>query len=99
MNTTLFLILFSICEVVTPLITEGVKTLLKGVDKKYNATILALIVSIVVSGICVIFAYINQNIAFNTTNIFYIVFLMCANWLGATLGYDKVMQALSKVSK
>lgn len=98
MNITLFLILFTICEVVTPLVVEGIKTQLKGLEKEYNATLIALVVSILVSGVCGVFAYITKGIDFTLINVFYIVFLMMANWLGATLGYDKIMQALSKIS-
>jgi hypothetical protein len=99
MNVTLFLVLFTICEVVTPLVVEGIKAEFKGFGKTCNATLVALIVSITVSGTCGIFAYINQGIDFTVTNSFYILFLMGANWLGATLGYDKVKQMLIAISE
>lgn len=97
MSITLFLVLFTICEVLTPLVVEGIKAEFKGLGKSYNSTIIALIVSVVVSGLCAIFAYIANGIDFTIINVFYIVFLMGANWLGATLGYDKVKQALASI--
>lgn len=98
MNITLFLVLFTVCEVLTPLVVEGIKTELKGFGKGYNATLIALLVSILVSGLTGVFTYILKGIPFSTINIFYIVFLVGANWLGATLGYDKVKQMLTSIS-
>lgn len=97
MNITLFLILFTICEVITPLVVQGFKMIFDSSNSKYNGTILALITSIIVSGIAGVFTYMSKGIPFNDINIFYIVFLMGANWLGATLGYDKVKQALTNI--
>ncbi|SHO53714.1 hypothetical protein [Anaerocolumna xylanovorans] len=97
MDITLFLILFTVCEVLTPLVVEGIKAEFKGIGKSYNATLIALIVSIVVSGLCGIFAYMAKGIDFTVVNVFYIGFLMAANWLGSTLGYDKIKQTLTNI--
>lgn len=94
MSIALFLVLFTILEIVTPLVVEGLKTTFKGIGFKYNSTVIALVTAVVLSGATGVFTYISKGIDFNTINIFYIVFLFIANWLGATLGYDKVKEIL-----
>lgn len=97
MSITLFLVLFTVCEVITPLVVEGIKANLKGIGKSYNATTMALFTAIAVSGGVGIFSYITKGIDFTVKNILYILFLMGANWLGATLGYDKVKEMLINI--
>lgn len=97
MNIALFLVLFTILEIATPLVVEGIKVTLKGIGVKYNSTVIALITAIVLSGITGVFTYISRDINFTVINTFYIVFLAIANWLGATLGYDKVKEILVNI--
>jgi hypothetical protein len=96
---TLFLVLFTVCEVFTPLIVEGLKTEFKGLGKNYNATLIALFVAIFVSGVTGVFTYLLKGIDFTVINVFYILFLMLANWLGSTLGYDKLKQAFASIGE
>lgn len=97
MTIELFLILLSILSVVTSLITEGVKKLFDSLNVKYVSNVVVLCVSIIIGGIGTTVFYLWNDFAFTTLNIICIFLMVCANWLCAMLGYDKVMQALEQI--
>ena len=97
MNMTLFLLIFGVCAVLTPLLTEGVKKFLDGMNAKYATNVLVLITATIVSVLVMVFTYLTQEIPLTAINIFYIVFMVIGNWLGSMLGYDKVKQAIEQI--
>ena len=97
MTFELFLILLTVLSVVTSLLTEGIKKFLDSLKVTYASNIVVLCVSIVVGGIGTSVFYMWNNIEWTTLNIICIFLMVCANWLGSMLGYDKVMQALSQI--
>lgn len=97
MSLELFLILLGIIATATGFVTEGVKKLLDGKNVKYASNIVVLIVSVIVGGGGTVVFYILNNIAFNTVNVICILLMIVANWLGAMLGYDKIMQAITQM--
>lgn len=97
MTFDLFLILLTILAVVTSLLTEGIKKFLDSLKVTYAANIVVLCVSVVVAGIGTSVFYMWNNIEWTTLNIICIFLMICANWLGSMLGYDKVMQALTQI--
>jgi hypothetical protein len=94
-TTTLFLTLLTILSVISSLFTEALK---KTLPKKFSSTLLVLIVAIVVGwGGCAI-AYILMGIPFTVVTVTSLVIMAPAVWLGATLGYDKVMEVVKQIT-
>lgn len=99
MTFQLFMFIFFILEILTPLIVEACKKFLDAINYKYNSTVLALVVAIVASFVLGIFFYMQNDIPLTALNSLYLVYLMIANWLGSTLGYDTVKKAFNQFSK
>ena len=99
MTVELFLILLTMLSIITSLFTEGIKKFLDSLKIKYAANIVVLIVAVIVGGVGTSIFYIWNNFQWTTLNIICIFLMMCANWLGAMLGYDKVMQAIAQIKE
>lgn len=97
MTVEMFLILLTILSLVTSLCTEGVKKFLTVQKINYAANIVVLVVSVIVGGLGTIVFYLYNGIAWTALNIICILLMIIANWLGAMLGYDKIMQAISQI--
>lgn len=97
MTATAFLIILSICAAATSLITEAVKNLLNEQKVQYSANILALIIAVIVGCGATALYYVNYEVPFNALNSVYLALMGVANWLGATLGYDKVRQTIAQI--
>lgn len=97
MTVTSFLIILSICAAVTTLITEGIKILLNEANVTYASNLLALIVAVIVGCGATALYYVNYQVPFNALNSVYLALMGLANWLGATLGYDKVRQTIAQI--
>ena len=97
MTVTVFLILLTACAAVTSLLTEGIKKFLDGIGVSYAANILVLIVALIVGCGATALYYVNYSVPFNALNSVYLAMMGIANWLGATLGYDKVKQTLAQI--
>ena len=96
MNVTTFLILLSAFSVLSGLVTEAVK---KVVNDKGNLSynIVALVVALIIGGVgCAIYYQLNA-IVFTTNNVIYMILMGLASGLTATVGYDKVKQAIEQV--
>lgn len=93
MDVTMFLFLLTVFSVLSSLITEGIKNIVR--DKENLPTnIVALVVSLLVGGIGTGTYYMLNDIVFNTNNVIYMVLIGLANGLVAMVGYDKFMQSL-----
>ena len=97
MTVEMFLILLTILSVVTSLCTEAVKKFLTAQKINYAANIVVLVVSVIVGGLGTIVFYLYNGIAWTALNIICILLMIIANWLGAMLGYDKIMQAINQI--
>lgn len=97
MNTVTFLILLSAFSVLSSLVTEGIKKIASDkANLSYN--IVALIVALVIGGIgCGVYYQLNA-IPFNTNNVIYMILMGLASGLTATVGYDKVKQAILQLT-
>ena len=97
MNTVTFLILLSAFSVLSSLVTEGVKKIASDkANLPYN--IVALVVALIIGGIgCGIYYQLNA-IPFDVNNIIYMVLMGLASGLSATVGYDKVKQAIEQIT-
>jgi Ca2+/H+ antiporter len=93
MNGALFLVMFGACSLITGLVTEAEKKLVKD----FSANLLALITGAVVAIAVTVATFIFKDIPYNTINVTYVVILVFASGLGAMLGYDKVMQTIKQI--
>ena len=96
MTIALFMGLLVVLAVVVSLITEAVKKALESNGAKYSSNLVVLIVSVVVGAGGTILTYIFMGIAFTVTNILCIALMALAVWLGAMVGYDKVLQMIEQ---
>lgn len=99
MTVTAFLIILTACAAITSLSTEGIKKLLNEAKVTYAANLLVLIVAVIVGCGATALYYVNYQIPFNALNNVYLALMGVANWLGATLGYDKVRQTIEQIGK
>lgn len=97
MTVELFLILLTILSIITSMFTEGIKKFLDSLKVKYASNVIVLFVAVIVGGVGTSIFYIWNNFEWTTLHIICIFLMMCANWLGAMLGYDKVMQAIAQI--
>lgn len=88
-----------IVSLLTNLTVEGLKKLLDGTTVKYSSNLLAVIVAIVLA--CAVSAgyMILNGVVFDLTVGVQIVALVYLSFLVATVGYDKVMQLFSQITK
>ena len=97
MTIELFLILLTTLSIITSICTEGIKKLLDSFEIKYASNVVVLFVSVIVAGVGTSIFYIWNNFEWTTLNIICIFLMVCANWLGSMVGYDKVMQAIEQI--
>lgn len=98
MTTTMFLILLSAFSVISGLVVEGIKKIIN--DKSnFSYNIIALVVSLIVGGIGTIVYYQLNEIVFTVNNIIYAILMGLASGLTATIGYDKVKQAILQITE
>lgn len=97
MTVTLFMTLLVVLSVVVSLITEAIKGFFEGAGEKYSSNVVVLIASLIVGVIGTTLAYIFLGIAFTLPNIVCIVLMAVAVWVGAMVGYDKVLQMIEQL--
>ena len=97
MTLTVFLALFTILAVLVSLFTEAVKGFIDGAGGKYSSNVVVLIVAIIVGAGGTILTYIFMGIPFTVVNIVCIPVMILALWIGAMVGYDKVLQMIEQV--
>lgn len=97
MTTQIFLLILTACAFITSLVTEGVKTTLGYFGIKYASNIIVAITSVVVGGVAMVVYYTLVKIDYTIANVLYMTAMVIANWLGATVGYDKVKQTIEQI--
>ena len=90
--------ILALISILTTLTTECIKTFLKKAEKPYVSNIIAVIVSVIISGVvCVAYPVIMQGAVVDAQLIFKAVIMAFFGILCATLTFDKVRQALEKL--
>lgn len=90
--------ILALISVLTTLTTECIKMLCNKLDKDYVSNIIAVIVSIVISGVvCVAYPVIMNGDAITAQLVFKAVIMAFFAVLCATLTFDKVVQALKQL--
>ena len=97
MTVTAFLIILTACAAITSLLTEGIKKFLDEQKVTYASNILVLVIAVIVGCGTTVLYYVNYQIPFNALNSVYLALMGLANWLGATIGYDKVRQTIAQI--
>ena len=97
MTVTLFITLLVILSVAVSLFTEAVKKFLADTDVKYSSNVVVLILSIIVGAGGTAVAYMYLDIAYTVPNVMCAVLMAVAVWVGAMVGYDKVLQMIEQV--
>lgn len=90
--------ILALISILTTLTTECIKTLFKKFDKDYISNIIAVVVAVILSAvICIVYPVIMQGVVIDAQLIFKAVVMAFFGVLTATLGYDKVIQALKQL--
>lgn len=97
MAVTTFLIILAACAAITSLLTEGIKKFLDEQKVTYASNVLVLIIAVIIGCGATAIYYVNYSVPFNALNSVYLALMGLANWLGATLGYDKVRQTIAQI--
>lgn len=97
MTVTLFISLLTFGSVLCGLITEAIKTAYKNAEKEYSANVIALVDALIVGGVGTATAYMLLGIPWTVNNIICLVLMIVVIWLGAMVGFDKVIQTISQI--
>ena len=81
------------------LLTEAVKKWYENAGKDYSANTIALVNAIVVGGFGTAIAYTLLDIPWTVNNIICLGLMVVAIWVGAMVGYDKVVQMLKQLAE
>ena len=99
MNFDSFLSSLMLVSTFTGLATEAIKKTIPNFDKKYGSSVVAGIISIVLSiGISAAYMVMN-SVAISSAAIIYILAMAFLSWLCSTLGYDKVVKVITQFKK
>ena len=97
MTNTLFFTLIVVLAFVASLLTEAVKKFFEGMEITYPSNVVVLAVSLIVGSGGTAVAYVFLDIPFTPPNIICMVMMAVAVWVGAMLGYDKVLQMMDQI--
>jgi hypothetical protein len=94
MDITFLISALLVVSATITLTVEAIKKIMDSVKKPYNSTILAVIVSFVISVGCSIGYIIYNSIAVDAKLIVMIIAFVFLSFLCATVGYDKVIKEI-----
>ena len=98
MTLEIFILGITICSAFTALVTEAVKKMFEKTEKPYNSNLIAAVCSIIVAAITVVVYAILSGIAVTTQFVTLAILLIIFSWLGAMVGYDKVIQTIKQLT-
>lgn len=93
MTTSIFVFLVTALSLICSLFTEAIKKTFKN----EKPTLVALVLSVICGWGGGVAAYILMGIPFDTNSIICLALMAPVVWLGATLGYDKVMEIIYQI--
>ena len=95
----IFLFGLTLCATMSGLVTEAVKKTFPAFDKRVGSPILAAICSAIVAlAICVLYILFVE-VQITAQVIAAIAVFVVMSWIGSTVGYDKVRQAIESFGK
>lgn len=95
----IFLIGLTICSTMSGLVTEAVKKTFTAFDERVGSTALAAICSVIVAVVVCIMYIIFMDVVITAKLVAAIVVFVIMSWIGSTVGYDKVRQAIESFGK
>lgn len=98
MTVQTFLLILTACSFATSLITEAVKTTFTKFNLKYASNIIVAITGAIIGGAAMVSYYAITGIECNIVTIISMIAMIIANYLGATVGYDKVKQTIEQIT-
>ena len=97
MTVAYFLILLTFLSAITSLVTEAVKKFLDSMYFNYASNVVVLLCAVFVGGVGMAVYYALNGMAWTTENVIYLCLMILADWVGAMLGYDKVIQTITQI--
>ena len=95
----IFLFGLTLCATMSGLVTEAAKKTFTALDKKVGSTALAALCSVIVAvAVCALYI-IYTDVVVDAQVIASIVVFVIMSWIGSTVGYDKVKQAIGSFGK
>lgn len=95
-NVDIILVGLVITSALIGLVTEAVKKILIEHNIAYKANTLAGIISVILSAVIGVGYVIMTDTVFSAQVIVYLVAYVVASWMGAMVGYDKIIQTISQ---
>lgn len=94
-----FLVMLLVIEsAVTGLLTQAVKMFYQNAGKECAANVVALIDAVVVGGVLTSCIYVILGVPFGLKTIIYIAGYVVVVWIGAMIGFDKVVQMIKQIT-
>lgn len=92
-----FITLIIVIAILVGTVTEGIKRLLQAKEISYCPNILAGYVAIVLSAFIGGGYFVWIEMVLNAKMVVFLIALALASWLGAMVGYDKVVQLIKQI--
>lgn len=98
MTVTLFITILTVAAAITGLLTEAIKKAYQNSHTAYSANMVALINALVVGCGGTAVTYMLLGIEWSINNIICMILMGVAVWIGAMVGYDKILQLIKQVA-
>ena len=99
MTVPMFITLLTAFSAISSLCTEAFKKMFDSAGIKYASNILVFIIACVVGIGGTAIYYVFSSIDFDTINVICMILMGLASSIGATVGYDKVIQTIAQLNK
>ena len=96
MNIAFLISALAFISTLIALSVQAIKKVAESMGKKYNSTVLAVIVSVILSVACSIGYVVYCSIAISPQVVIVIIAFTYLSFLCATVGYDKVIEIFKK---
>ena len=97
MSTTLFITMFTVGAAAAALLTEAVKKFYANAGKECSPNAVALVNAVVIGAGGTAVVYMLMDIPWTVNNIICLILMAGCVWIGAMIGYDKVVQLLKQI--
>ena len=98
MTITLFITILTVAAAITSLLTEAIKKAYNNSEKQYSSNVVALINALIVGCGGTAVVYMLMGVEWTVNNIICLVLMGVAVWIGAMIGYDKVIQLIKQLA-
>ena len=99
MSMMLYMVGILACSLLTGLVTEAVKKLLKESKVSYKPNLLAAVVAVLIGAGVGVGYIVYAGLTWTPQIIILLILLIILSWLCAMVGYDKVVQSIEQIVK